>query len=104
MILDKAGFNSRISSFFSNYLINRRTQYVWNNFTFSSFKTDVDISQSSILSLILSVLYIASIFHMFEKITKNFEKSNVNLFCSYSLNNSDSLSNTPNQRFFTFLG
>jgi len=32
LILDKAGFDSKISSFFSNYLINRKTQYVWNNF------------------------------------------------------------------------
>ena len=34
MILDKASFDSRILSLFSNYLINKRTQYIWNNFDF----------------------------------------------------------------------
>ena len=28
----KAGFNSYVVKFFSNYLVDRKTQYVWNNF------------------------------------------------------------------------
>ena len=43
MILNKAGFDSRISSFFSNYLINRKTQYIWNNFVSSSFRADIGV-------------------------------------------------------------
>jgi len=41
IILDKAGFNSKILSFFSNYLISRKTQYIWNSFTFSFFYVDI---------------------------------------------------------------
>ena len=71
MILDKAGFDSRISSFFSNYLINRRTQYIWNNFISPSFREDMGIGQDSTLFPILFALYIAPIFYIFEKRTKN---------------------------------
>jgi len=34
LIFNKAGFDLRISSFFSNYLINSKTQYIWSNFAF----------------------------------------------------------------------
>ena len=71
LILDKAGFNSRISSFFSNYLIDRKTQYIWNKFVFPSFKTNIGMGQGFTLSSILSVLYIPPIFHIFKKITQN---------------------------------
>ena len=67
MILDKAGFNLRISSLFSNYLIDRRTQYIWNNFISSSFRVDVGVEQDSTLSPILFAFYIALIFYIFEK-------------------------------------
>jgi len=107
MIFNKVGFNSKISLFFSNYLINKKTQYIWNNFVFSSFKADIEIGQGSVLSLILSTLYIVSIFYIFKKKTQNlflnisisilsffndrysisqkisYKKSNTNLFCSY---------------------
>jgi len=71
LILDKNGFDSRILSFFSNYLINRKTQYTWNNFIFPSFRADVGVDQGSVLSPILSTLYITPIFHIFEKRSKN---------------------------------
>jgi len=109
MILNKASFDSKISQFFSSYLINRQTQYVWNYFISPFFKANVGIGQKSTLSLILSVFYIASIFHIFEKRTKNlsipipvsfllfvddglfvsqeniYKKSNKNIFCSYNI-------------------
>ena len=44
MILNKAEFDFRISSFFFSYLINRQTQYVWNHFVSSFFKADVGVS------------------------------------------------------------
>jgi len=53
MILDKAEFNSKISSFFT-----------------SSFFS-CDIGQDSVLSSILFTLYLSSLFHIFEKRTKN---------------------------------
>ena len=107
MILNKASFDSKISQFFSSYLINRQTQYVWNYFTSPFFRANVSIGQKSALSLILSAFYIASIFHIFEKRAKNlsisvsfllfvnnglfvsqekiYKKSNANLFCSYNI-------------------
>ena len=42
-------FDLKISSFSSNYLINRKTQYIYNNFVFPSFKTDIDVDQESTL-------------------------------------------------------
>jgi len=71
MILNKASFDSRISSFFSNYLIDRKTQYIWNNFISSFFRADIGVGQGSSLSPILSALYIAPIFYISEKRTKN---------------------------------
>ena len=65
-ILSKAGFDSQISNFSSSYLINRQTQYIWNHFVSLFFK---GIGQVSVLSPILSTLYIASIFHIFLKIS-----------------------------------
>ena len=101
MILNKASFDSKISQFFSSYLINRQTQYVWNYFISPFFKANVGVGQKSTLSLILSVFYIASIFHIFEKRTKNLSipipvsfllfvddrlfVSQENIFCSYNI-------------------
>ena len=109
LILGKASLDLRISIFFSNYLIDRRTQYMWNNFIFPFFRADVGVEQGFALSPILSALYISLIFHIFEKRAKNlilnihisylsfvddglfisqektYEKSNTLLFCSYNI-------------------
>ena len=71
IILNKAGFDSRIYHFFSSYLVNRQTQYIWNLFTSSFFRADVGVDWGSALFLILLALYIASLFHIFEKRTIN---------------------------------
>jgi len=93
--------------FFSNYLVGRKTQYLWNNFSFLFFNVDVSIKQGSVLFLVLSALYLSSIFHIFKKRVKNlkipisliffvdnslfilqeksFEKLNSHLFCSYNV-------------------
>ena len=104
LILNKAGFDPKIFFFLSNYLIGRKTHYLWNNFVSSFFNVD----QDSALSPILSALYILLIFYIFEKISKNikipvsffslltidfyfnsqeksFEKSNTFLFCSHTI-------------------
>jgi len=111
MILNKADFDTRISQFFSSYLINRQTQYVWNHFTSPFSKVGVGIEQGPAKSLFptLLALYIASLFHIFKKRTKNlsipipvsilsfvnnglfvsqkksYEKSNVVFYYSYSI-------------------
>ena len=103
IILDKADFDSKVSSFFSNYLIDRKTQYLQNSFTSPFFCVDIGIGQGSVLSLILSALYLSPIFHIFKKRAKNpvsflsfvddglfisqeksLEKTNSHLFCSYN--------------------
>ena len=102
LILAKAGFDFRISSFFSYYLIGRSATYQWNDFFSPSFNVGVGIGQSSALSPILSALYLSLIFYIFEKRIKNlkipvsfvddrlivFQNTslavlNFHLFCSY---------------------
>ena len=67
LILNKAKFNIRISHFFSNYLINKQTQYIYNNFILSSFKVDVSMRQRLALSPILLAFYIAFLFYIVRK-------------------------------------
>ena len=71
LILDKASFNPRILFFFSNYLISRKTQYMWNNCISPLFSVNISVRQSSALSLILFAFYISLIFYIFKKRTKN---------------------------------
>jgi len=68
--LNKASFDSQISFFFSDYLINRQMQYIWNNIVLPFFKANVGVGQDFALSPILSTIYITSIFHIFKRITK----------------------------------
>ena len=97
----------RISLFFSNYIVGRKTCYSWNGFTSSSFSVDVGVGQRSALFSILSALFITLIFYIFEKRIKNlnipvsfhsfinnelfisqersFIKMNANIFCSYNI-------------------
>ena len=71
IILDKAGFDQKISSFFSDYLIGRKTQYLWNNFISPLFCVNIDIGQGFALSPILFALHLSSIVHIFKKRVKN---------------------------------
>jgi len=106
-ILEKARFASKVEYFFLNYLVSRKTQYYWNNFYSSFFNVDVGVGQGSVLSLILSALYLAPILHILEnhlrilKIpvsilffvnnglfiaqSKSFSILNLLLFCSYNI-------------------
>ena len=105
LIMDKVEFDPRISYFFSNYLVGRKTKYFWNNFSSLFFDVSIGVEQDSALSSILSALYLSLVFHIFEKRLKNlkipvsfiffidnsllifqnksFKISNANLFCSY---------------------
>ena len=106
-ILNKRGFDPKVSLFFQNYLIGRRTKYLWNSFSFSFFDIDVGVGQGSTLFPILSALYLAPILYIFEKRIKILKilisilsviddglfisqnKSlvvlNTNIFCSYNV-------------------
>jgi len=67
IILDKVGLDSKVLFFFFDYSIGRKIQYLWNSFTSPFFCVDVDVGQGSMLSLILSALYLSLIFHILKK-------------------------------------
>ena len=107
LILNKTGFNPRVFYFFGNYLVCRKTRYCWNNFSSPFFDVNIGVGQDSVLSPILSVLYLSPIFHIFKKRvkilnisisvlsfvdnvlpisqSKSLLISNSNLFCSYHI-------------------
>ena len=71
LILGKVGFNFHVVNFFSNYLINRKTQYFWNNFTSLFFNVNMGVGQGLVLSPILSALYLVPFLHILENHLKN---------------------------------
>ena len=71
LILNKASFDTKVSTFFQNYLIGRKTKYLWNSFSSPFFNVDIGVGQEPALFLILSALYLSPIFHIFEKQLKN---------------------------------
>ena len=106
LIMDKVELNQKVLTFFKNYLIGRKTRYLWNNFQ-SSYNVNISIHQGLALSPILSTLYLSSIFHILEKHlkilkipisiisfvndglfisqNKSISHSNTNLFCSCNI-------------------
>jgi len=107
LILKKAGCHSKVVQFFSNYLVGRKTQYSWNNFSSQFFNVDIGVGQSLVFSPILSAFYILPVFHILEKClkflkipvsilsfvdnglfivwNKSLTVSNSILFCSYNI-------------------
>ena len=107
LLLNKAGFDCKILTFFSNYLVNRKTKYLWNSFSSSLYNVNIGVSQEFALSSILSVLYLFLISYILENHLKNlkipisilsfidnglfisqnksFSVSNMNLFYSYNV-------------------
>jgi len=43
LTLTKTGFDSKISLFFCNYLVSKKTKYFWNSFLSPSFNVNVGI-------------------------------------------------------------
>jgi len=105
--MDKVELNQKVLIFFKNYLVGRKTKYLWNDFLSPFCNVDVGVGQESALLPILSALYIFSIFHILEKYlqilkisisiisfvndslfisqNKSISYSNMNLFCSYNI-------------------
>jgi len=54
-------------AFFKNYIVKRKTKYLWNGFKSLFCSVDVGIGQGSALLPILSTLYLSSIFYILEK-------------------------------------
>ena len=107
LILKKVGFDNCVISFIANYLVNRKTNYFWNSFTSPLFDVNISVGQDSMLSPILSALYLSLLLYILEKHLKNlkipisiilfvddelfisqsksFHISNCHLFCSYNV-------------------
>ena len=96
-----------MSIFFKNYLVGKKTKYIWNNFISPSFDINVGIGQGFALLPILSALYLSPVFYSLEKClqilkisifmiyfvdnglfvsqSKSILHLNANLFCSYNV-------------------
>ena len=107
LILEKAGLDPKVTSFFVNYLVKRKTSYVLNDFSSPTFEVNVRVGQESALSPILSALYLTLFLYILEKRLKNqkipisilsfvddgliiaqnksLDISNSYLFCSYNV-------------------
>ena len=99
LILDKTGLDQKVLAFFKNYLVGRKTKYLWNGFLSLFYNIDVSVGQGSALSPILFTLYLSPIFHILEKQLKILKIpisiiSFVNDGLFISQNKSISLSNT----------
>ena len=70
-IIKKVGFDQCISSFFTDYLVNRKTNYSWSNFSFPTFNINIGVGQGSALSPILSALYLSLFIYILKNWLKN---------------------------------
>jgi len=71
LILKKAGLDHKVTNFFANYLIQRSTKYWWNNLSSPMFDINVGVGQESVLSPILSTLYLSLFLYILENRFKN---------------------------------
>ena len=107
LTLEKVGFNPKVMSFFVDYLVRRKTNYVWNDISSPMYEVNVGVGQGSALSPILSALYLSPFLYILEnhlKIlnipvllisfindgliiaqNKSIDISNSHLFCSYNV-------------------
>jgi len=105
--LEKADFDPRVTSFFADFLVQRKTNYRWNEFSFPTYEVNVEVGQGSALSPILSAFYLSSLLYILEKClktlnipvflisfvddglfisqNKSIDISNSQLFCSYNV-------------------
>ena len=82
-IIHKVGLDIWVVNFFSNYLVDRKTNYLWNNFSSLIFSINVGVGQGLALSPILSALYLSLFLYISQN--KSFETSNFYFFCSYNV-------------------
>jgi len=105
--LAKVGLDPKVTSFFKDFLVKRKTNYIWNKFSSLTFKINVEVGQGSALSPILSALYLSPLLYILEKClktlnisvsllsfvddgllifqNKSIDVSNSQLFCSYNV-------------------
>ena len=105
--LMKANLDPKVISFFENFLVKRKTNYMWNKFSSLTYEVNVGVGQEFTLSSILSALYLSSLLYILEKHlkilnipvslisfvddglfisqNKSIDVSNSQLFCSYNV-------------------
>jgi len=105
--LAKVGPNPKVTSFFEDFPVKRKTNYTWNEFSSPTFEVNVGVGQGSALSPILSALYLSPLLYILEKYlktlnisvsllsfvddgllisqNKSIDVSNSQLFCSYNV-------------------
>jgi len=54
-------------SFFMDFLVQRKTNYQWNEFSSPTYEVNVGVGQGFALSPILSALYLSSLLYILEK-------------------------------------
>ena len=107
LFLAKVGLELKVTSFFEDFLVKRKTNYTWNEFSSQMFKVNVGVGQGFVLSPILSALYLSPLLYILEKRlktlkilvsllsfvddgllisqNKSIDISNSQLFCSYNI-------------------
>ena len=107
LILEKVGLDPKVILFFVDYLVRRKTNYMWNNLSSPTYKVNVGVGQGSALSPTLSALYLSPLLYILEnhlKIlnipislisfidngliiaqNKSIDISNSHIFCSYNV-------------------
>ena len=107
LTLEKVGLDPKVISFFVDYLVRRKTNYVWNDLSSPMYEVNVGVGQGSALSPILSALYLSPFLYILEnrlKIlnipvllisfiddgliiaqNKSIDILNSHLFCSYNV-------------------
>ena len=58
-------------TFFANYLVRRKTNYLWNDFSSPLFDVNVGVGQGSALSPILLSFYLSLFLYILENRLKN---------------------------------
>ena len=70
-IFQKTGLDIHVVNFFADYLVGRRTNYVWNHLSSPTFEVNIRVGQGSALSPILLALYLSPFLYILEKHLKN---------------------------------
>ena len=65
--LIKADLDPKVTSFFEDFLVKRKTNYMWNELSSPTYEVNVEVGQESTLSPILSVLYLSPLLYILEK-------------------------------------
>ena len=105
--LKKVGLDSKVTSFFMDFLVQRKTNYLWNEFSFPTHEVNMGVGQEFALLPILSTFYLSPFLYILEKClktlnipvslisfvddglfisqNKSMDISNSQLFCSYNV-------------------